>query len=114
MQRAAVFTQRLIEKGCVVNARMNRGEDWKIVKKPEITKEKLLEIECERDQEPDAVIWAKKDIEKYTNLLNVAKEKNMTDKIKWLEEELKSKKETLQQYEKEEAFRVAVLKELWK
>lgn len=114
MVRAAVFSQRLIENGCVVKARLHRGDGWQYLKKTEFTKERLLAIECERDREPAAVIWAKKDIEKFTDLLNVAKEKNMTDKIPWLEDELEDKKRILLQYEKDEAFRVAVLKELWK
>ena len=112
--RAAAFSQRLIENGCVVEARLHRGESWKSLKKTEFTKERLLKIECERDREPDAVIWAKRDIEKFTNLLNIAKEKNMTDKIPWIEEELERNKKILLQYEKDEAFRIAVLKELWK
>lgn len=114
MVRAAVFSQRMIENGCVVKARLHRGDRWQYFKKTEFTKEKLFAIECERDQEPDTVIWARKDIEKYTNLLNVAKEKNMTDKISWLEEELENIRETIQKYEKEETFRIAILKELWK
>lgn len=113
MERAAVLAQRLIDNGCTVKARLHRGDMWQYLKKPEFTKEKLLAIECERDQEPDVVIWAKKDIEKFTKLLNVAKERNMTDKIQWLEDELDSKKETVQNFEKEEVFRIALLKELW-
>lgn len=109
LERAEVFAQRLQQKGVHVLVRNERNEEWKPFISPERTNEELVAIECERWHEADEERWAKRDIEKYSALIEKYKDMDVSDLIAILQEA----KERLRRYEDSEAARIEAVKRLW-
>ena len=113
MERAAVFAERMTSFGCKVLVRNERGEKWSQFERQGLSEEEMQAIEYQRCHEFHEERWAKERIEKYGNLLVLAKEQGNPVNIALVEKMLSEGIEWLDRCQKEEAQRIEAIKDFW-
>lgn len=112
LERAAVFAQRMQAAGAEILARENKKEEWFPYAVAMMPDEKLFQIECETDNEPKKIRWAKSNIENYKKML--AWDGMNEENRKFWESLLQREENKLRELENIEPKRIETIKNFWK
>lgn len=112
LERAAVFAQRMKATGAEILARENKKEEWFQYEVEKMPDEKLIQIECEADNEPKKIRWAKSNIENYKKML-VWDGLDEENRGFW-ESLLQQEENKLRELEDIEPKRIGIISNFWK
>lgn len=111
LERAAVFAQRMQAAGAEILARENKKEEWFQYEVEKMPDEKLIQIECETDNEPKKIRWAKSNIENYKKML--AWDGLNEENREFWQSLLQQEENKLKELENIELKRIEAIKNLW-